>query len=40
MVMGCIVLGMLTAGILSSFGISRAVTKYENLHDGEYWGNE
>ncbi len=40
MVMGCIVLGMLCVGVYSGFCISRAVTKYEMLHEGEYWGNE
>ena len=40
MVMGCIVLAVLSAGILSGFSISRAVTKYEKLHEGEEWGND
>ena len=40
MIFGIIVSGALCAGILSGFAISRAVTKYEELHSGEDWGDD
>ena len=40
MVMGYIFLGMLCSGFLSGFCISRAISNYEKIHDGEDWGDD
>lgn len=40
MILGCIFLGMLFVGVYSGFCISRAVTKYEQYHEGEDWGDD
>jgi len=40
MVMGCIVLAVLSAGILSGFSISRAISQYEEFHKDEEWSDD